>query len=104
MPTWDRFKELCNLQFGPAVRNTRLSELARLPFTSTVQDYSARFNAVLCHARNLSAPQKAELFVGGLPEHIKVDVELREPQDLQTAMHLARAFERRAHATMPVTG
>jgi len=104
MPTWDRFKELCNLQFGPAVRNTRLSELARLPFTSTVQDYSARFNAVLCHARNLSAPQKAELFVGGLPEHIKVDVELREPQDLQTAMHLARAFERRAHATMPATG
>jgi len=47
-----------------------------------VQDYSGRFNMVLCHARNLSAPQKAELFVGGLPEHIKVDVELREPQDL----------------------
>jgi len=104
MPTWDRFKELCDLQFGPAVRNTRLSELARLLFTSTVQDYSARFNVVLCHARNLSAPQKAELFVGGLPEHIKVDVELREPQDLQTAMHLARAFERRANATMLATG
>ena len=104
MPTWDRFKELCNLQFGPVVRNTRLSELARLPFTSTVQDYSARFNAVLCHARNLSAPQKAELFVGGLPEHIKVDVELRELQDLQTTMHLAQAFERRANATMPATG
>ena len=79
MPTWDRFKELCNLQFGPAVRGTRLSELARLPFTSTVQDYSERFNAVLCHARNLFASQKAQLFVGGLPEHIKVDVELREP-------------------------
>jgi hypothetical protein len=71
-----------------------------MPFTSTVQDYSDRFNAVLCHARHLSAPQKAELFVGGLPEHIKVDVELREPQDLQTAMHLARAFERRATATL----
>jgi hypothetical protein len=100
MPSWERFKELCNLRFGPAVRNTRLSELARMPFTSTVQDYSDRFNAVLCHARHLSAPQKAELFVGGLPEHIKVDVELREPQDLQTAMHLARAFERRAAATL----
>jgi hypothetical protein len=60
-----------------------LSELARLPFLSTVQDYSDRFNTVLCHARNLSAPPpKAGLFVGGIPEHIKVDVDLREPQDL----------------------
>lgn len=30
-----------------------------------------------------------------------MDVELREPQDLQTAMYLARAFERRATATAP---
>jgi len=82
MPTWDRFKELCNLRFGPAVRGTRLSELAQLSFLSTVQDYSDRFNVVLCHARNLSAPEKVELFVGGLPEHIKVDMELRKPQDL----------------------
>jgi hypothetical protein len=101
MPTWDRFKVLCNLRFGPAIRGTRLAELARLLLLSTVQDYSDRFNAVLCHAHDLSAPQKAELFVGGLPEHLKVDVELREPQDLQTAMHLAQAFKRRAVA-MPL--
>ena len=68
---------------------------------STVQDYSDRFNAVLCQARNLFAPQKV-LFVGGLPKHIKVDVELREPQDLQTTMYLARAFECRAAATLLV--
>jgi hypothetical protein len=77
MPHWDRFKELCHLQFGPAVRVSRLTELGRLQFTSTVQDYADRFNAVLCHARNLDAVQKAELFVGGLPDHIRVDVELR---------------------------
>ncbi|XP_062182160.1 uncharacterized protein LOC133886488 [Phragmites australis] len=101
MPGWERFKELCNLRFGPPVRINRLAELARLPFLSTVQEYSERFNALLCHARNLSPVQKAELFVGGLPEHIHVDVELREPHDLQTAMHLARASERRAEATLP---
>jgi hypothetical protein len=100
MPSWEHFKELCNLRFGPVVHNTRLSELAHMPFTSMVQDYSDRFNVVLCYARNLSA-QKAELFVGGLLEHIKVDEELREPQDLQMAMHLARAFERHANAMMP---
>ncbi|WVZ68011.1 hypothetical protein U9M48_017004 [Paspalum notatum var. saurae] len=101
MPSWERFRELCSLRFGPAVRGTRLSELARLPFTSTVQEYAQRFNAVLCHTRNLSGPHKAELFVGGLPDHICVDVELREPRDLQTAMYLARAFEARAAATTP---
>jgi len=99
MPSWERFRELCSLRFGPAVRGSRLSELARLPFLSTVQEYAERFNAVLCHTSRLSGPQKAELFVGGLPDHIRVDYELRQPQDLQTAMYLARAFEARAAAT-----
>jgi hypothetical protein len=67
------------LRFGPTVRGTRLSELARLPFTSTVHDYAERFNELLCHAHNLSASQKAKLFVGGLLDHIKVDVDLRDP-------------------------
>ena len=59
------------------------------------------YNAVLCHARDLNPRQKAELLVGGLPKHIKVAVEMRDPPDLQTAMYLARAFERRA-AAMPL--
>ena len=94
---------LHNLRFGPAVRGTRQSELARLPFVSTVQDYFDRFNAVLCHAHNLSAPQKAKLFVSGLPKHIKFDIELWEPQSLRTAMYLARAFECRVAATLLVS-
>jgi hypothetical protein len=64
MPSWERFKELCHLQFGPPVRDSRLAELGRLPFRSTVQDFAERFNALLCHARNLDNLQKAELFVG----------------------------------------
>ena len=45
--------------------------------------------------------QKTELFVGGLPEYLRVDIELRDPQDLQTAMYLAREFERRVAAWPP---
>jgi hypothetical protein len=56
-----------------------------------------RYNAVLCHTDDdLSSRQKAKLFVGGLPEHIRVDVEMRHPPNLQTTMYYARAFERRA--------
>jgi hypothetical protein len=47
---------------------------------------------------DLDPRQKAKLFVGGLPEHIRVDVEMRHPLDLQTAMYYARVFERRAAA------
>jgi len=36
------------------------------------------------------------LFTGGLPDPIRTDVELQAPADLQRAMSLARAYERRA--------
>jgi hypothetical protein len=101
MPPWDRFAELCRLRFGPPVCGSRLTDLGRLPFVSTVQEYADRFQALLCQARDISPLQKTELFVGGLPEHLRVDVELRAPRDMQTAMYLARAFERRASALPP---
>lgn len=63
-----------------------------------VQDFADRFQALACHAPGVTALQRAELFVGGLPDHIRVDVEMKGPQDLQTAMYYARAFEQRAQA------
>ena len=82
MPPWDRFKDLCRLRFGPPIRGTRLAKLGRLPFHSMVEEFAGRFQAVLAHARDISTRQKAELFVGGLPDHIHVDVEMRDPGDL----------------------
>ena len=80
MPPWDRFRELCLLRFGPPIRGSRLAELGRLPFTTTVQDFAERFQALACHAPGVTARQRAELFVGGLPGHIRMDVEMRGPQ------------------------
>jgi hypothetical protein len=101
MPPWECFWDLCSLRFGLPVLGTRLAELARLPFVSTVQDYLERYNAMLCHARNLSARQKAELYVGGLPDHIRKQVQMHAPLDLQSAMYLARAFEDCASTLAP---
>ena len=50
MPPWERFRELCLLRFGAPVRGSRLAELGRLPFTSMVQDFTDRFQALACHA------------------------------------------------------
>nr|XP_051215068.1 uncharacterized protein LOC127332764 [Lolium perenne] len=90
MPPWDRFRELCLLRFGPPIRGSRLAELGRLAFTTTVQDFADRFQALACHAPGVTGQQRAELFIGGLPDHIRVDVELQAPRDLRTAMHYAR--------------
>ena len=98
MPPWERFRELCLLRFGSPIRESRLAELGRLLFTSTVQDFADRFQALACHASGVTAQQRADLFVGGLLDHIRVDVVLRGPRDLQTAMYYARAFERHAVA------
>ena len=54
------------------------------------------------YASNISATQKAEPFIGGLPDHTKMDVELHAPQDLKMAMYHVRAFKRRV-AAMPST-
>jgi hypothetical protein len=35
-PMWERFKELCHLQFGPPVRDSHLAELGHIKFHSTV--------------------------------------------------------------------
>jgi hypothetical protein len=42
---------------------------------------------------NLDSSQKDDLYVWGLSDHIRVDVELCAPHDLPTAVYLARSFE-----------
>jgi hypothetical protein len=58
MPTWERFRAVCQMQFGPPTQGTRLAELAHIPFTSTVQEYAERYNAVLCHTDDGLGPAK----------------------------------------------
>jgi len=72
-PPWDRFKDLCRLRFEPPIRGTRLAELGRLPFHSTVEEFAGRFQVVLAHTQDISTGQKAELFV---------DMEMHDPSDL----------------------
>lgn len=50
----------------------------------------------MAHAGSLSPAQQVQLFTGGLPEALRVDVELHAPADLQRAMALARVYERRS--------
>lgn len=81
-PTWDDFKLLCHQRFGPPSGTNHLADLARLPFHSNVEAYLETFQARLAHAGHLEPRQQAQLFTGGLPAALRVNVELHEPQDL----------------------
>jgi hypothetical protein len=91
------FKSLYQQCFGPAVGINHLADLARLPFRRTVNDYQEAFLTKMVHAGYLS-PEQVHLFTGGLPDTIRIDVELQAPQDLQRAMVLTRAYEQRSSA------
>lgn len=80
---WDDFKRLCQQCFGPALSTNHLADLARLLFMSSVEAYLEVFQARMAHAGPLSPYQQAQLFIRGLPNHIWINVELHDPQDLQ---------------------
>lgn len=81
-PVWEDFKMLCQPRFGPSLRTNHLADLARLPFPSTVAAYQDDFQVRMAHTGRLTPYQQAQLFTGGLSEHIQIDVELHDPQDL----------------------
>ena len=100
---WQQFKLLCQQRFGPAIGVNHLADLARLPFSGSVEAYQEAFLAKMAHAGALTPAQQVDLFTGGLPDTIRIDVELQAPGDLQRAMTLARAYESRASA-VPASG
>jgi|SRR5688572_3539916 hypothetical protein len=94
--TWPQFKELCNECFGPPLRTNPLGELARLCFRIAVDDYQELFSSLLCHTSLLAPNQQVQLFMVGLPERIKIDIELMNPQNLQQTSQLTRAYKCRS--------
>jgi hypothetical protein len=67
--------------------------------TGTVAEYQEKFLALLGHIEASSMAQQVSIFTAGLINLLKIDVELRNPQDLDTAMSLACAHELRAKIT-----
>ena len=89
--------EYVNLRFGPPIRSNSLGELMNLRRSGSVEEYQRRFLALLCRCTDLTMQHQIDLFTAGLGQPLSSDVELQRPNNLQMAMSLARAYERRAH-------
>jgi hypothetical protein len=92
--TWPRFSDFVIMRFGPPLRTNGMAELKDLRRTCTVDEYTHQFSLLLCRCNDLSMPQQVNMFTAGLGEPLRTDVELQSPTQLQTAMSLARAYER----------
>ncbi|KAJ4749170.1 Sulfite exporter TauE/SafE family protein [Rhynchospora pubera] len=94
IPNWTRFKEACQLRFGPPFRSNPITELSLLQQSGSVEGYTKDFYRVLCRTEQLAPAHEIGLFLSGLSEIIRSDVEMQNPISLEIAVSLARASER----------
>lgn len=90
------FSEFINMRFRPPLH----TDLHR---TRTVEDYQRQFLKLLCRCDDMIQQQQTNMFTAGLGEPLRRNVELVGPTNLQHALHLARAFERRLASASTAT-
>jgi hypothetical protein len=88
-PTWKEFIKLISAHFGPAVRSNPLGDLSRLQFFGSIEDYQNQFLILLARCEGLREEHQIHLFIAGLPEPLKTDVELQQPPTLEDAMNFS---------------
>jgi hypothetical protein len=94
MTDWTYFAKCVNERFGPPTKCNPLGELTALRKTCSVDDYTKRFLAHVTRVGHLDEIQQVNIYTAGLLEPLKTDVELLNPQYMETAMSLARSYER----------
>src|SRR3954454_15841303 len=104
LPNWKQFERLLSKKFKP-VNATKVARdiLARLCQTSSVKAYNAAFTSTILEIPNISEEEMVDRYVRGLKEKVCVEVELREPTDLEEAMRIADRFDTIAFAYTPRT-
>lgn len=81
-------------RFGPSELDDFTGELINLHQTGTVEEYQDQFEAILSKTRGISRDQRIALFLNGLKENIKSRVQICQPQTWNTAVCLARKYEK----------
>ncbi|XP_052876295.1 uncharacterized protein LOC128282166 [Gossypium arboreum] len=92
---WERFRECCHVRFGPPMSNNPLGELANLRQIGTVEEYQRQFQSLQAKTTDLKPRQQVNLFIAGLVEELRIDIEMQQPGNLGVAMNMARTLERK---------
>jgi hypothetical protein len=85
----------------PSLTDSPIYELAHLHRDGAMHDFYNRFMALSCREPALTEPLHVQLFVAGLGPPLRTDVALLQPQTLDEAIKLARAYEQRLASPPP---
>jgi len=58
-----------------------------------VQDYATEFRSLLLEIPGMQEEEKIDRFIRGLKDNIRMEVELREPADLNEAIKIADRYD-----------
>jgi hypothetical protein len=94
-PSWAEFVNLVNQRFGSSLRGNARGELIQLRRDGSVADYQTKFLSLLTNCEDLVEKHQINIFIAGLCNPLKTDVETEYPATLEEAMSLARTYEHR---------
>lgn len=94
--SWDDFEKQCFQRFGPPESSNPVGGLVTLQQASIVQIYQCQFQEKLARVDELILEHlHMGVFMAGLDDSIKLDVQLLKPPDLSMTMSVARALEQK---------
>lgn len=89
-PGWDEFSTALRQHYLPLDQfDTAFSKLRKLQQTNSVQNYVNRFNELLLSLSDMDSHTQRRMFLEGLKDTVRINVELADPTSLQHAQQLA---------------
>ncbi|KAD3641342.1 hypothetical protein E3N88_30566 [Mikania micrantha] len=95
--TWIEFSRALQGRFGPTDYNDLAEAITRLKQNSTVVLYQEEFERLSHRLDGLPEPFLVGCFIGGLKDEIRIEVRLKNPKSLTSAISLARLVEEKLY-------
>ncbi|XP_034684112.1 uncharacterized protein LOC117913267 [Vitis riparia] len=93
--SWNDFTKAVLLRFGPTEYEDPSEALSRLKQTTTVAAYQEAFEGLSHQVDGLPEPFLIGCFIAGLRDDIRLDVKIKQPRTLASAIGVARLIEER---------
>jgi hypothetical protein len=89
-PGWDEFSTALRQHYLPLNQfDAAFSKLLKLQQTNSVQNYTNRFNELLLSLSDMDQHTQRRMYLEGLKDTVRINVELAGPPTLQAAQELA---------------
>ena len=92
---WERFKCAFFYWYGDHHLGNLFTQLKMISQSGSVDDYVEEFEMLASHITGITDEQYLGMFLGGLKEEIRMDVQTLDPPNHYKAISMARNVERK---------